>query len=67
MESSLTDDNCNKVSQAKFASDKHAKRLLYALNIGRNDKHLCDGIVKIGKSRIYIQKAVLAAASAYFR
>ena len=54
-------------TKVKFSNDKHAKTILAALNVNRSNDFLCDGIVVIGQDRIKIQKAVLSAASHYFR
>ncbi|KAL3860467.1 hypothetical protein ACJMK2_010590 [Sinanodonta woodiana] len=51
----------------KFSNDRHARKILAALNENRKCTHLCDGVVVIGDARIFVQKNVLAAASHYFR
>lgn len=51
----------------KFSKDRHARNILVALNSNRHNTYLCDGLVVIGQDKINIQKAVLSAASHYFR
>ena len=51
----------------KFSKDRHARNILVALNSNRRNTYLCDGLVVIGQDKINIQKAVLSAASHYFR
>ncbi|XP_021379318.1 gigaxonin-like [Mizuhopecten yessoensis] len=62
MAASMEDDR-----QRKFSSERHARKILNALNENRKLQPFCDGTVVIRDSSIYVQKNVLAAASHYFR
>ncbi|VDI27637.1 kelch-like protein 16 (gigaxonin) [Mytilus galloprovincialis] len=50
-----------------FSTDRHAKKILTALNENRRLLRFCDGTVVLNGSKIPVQKNVLAAASHYFR
>lgn len=54
-------------TRVKSLKDKHARGILAALNGNRTNRFLCDGVVIIGEDRLHVQKAVLSAASHYFR
>ena len=51
----------------KFKCEKHASKVLGALNSIRKKRHFCDGFVLIDGTEIPVQKGILAAASHYFR
>lgn len=51
----------------KFTCEKHANKILGALNSIRKKRHFCDGWVLIDGAEIPVQKGILAAASHYFR
>ena len=52
---------------SKFTQPLHAKSILAALNEGRKNPSLCDGIVIVGEKEIPVQRSMLAASSPYFR
>ncbi|XP_062621476.1 gigaxonin-like [Saccostrea cucullata] len=60
-----TDSDLN--SPQKFTCERHASKLLCALNSIRKKSHFCDGCVFIDGKEIPVQKGILAAASHYFR
>lgn len=50
-----------------YSTDRHAKKILTALNENRKLSRFCDGTVILNEFTIPVQKNVLAAASHYFR